>query len=114
MASVTGLSAVLRALQRAKDDAKTVSVTVGYTQSYALPVHERRNVHHPVGKAGFLADPARESAADIRDIIITTYERTGDLTKSVVMGGLLLQRLSQKQCPVDTGALKGSAFTRVS
>lgn len=30
---------------------------IGYGTDYALPVHERVEVHHPVGKANFLRDP---------------------------------------------------------
>ncbi len=32
-------------------------VEVGYGTDYAVPVHEKTEVNHPVGKAKFLADP---------------------------------------------------------
>jgi hypothetical protein len=32
---------------------------------------------------------------------------------SLLKGGLLLQRLSMKVVPIDTGALRASAFTRL-
>ena len=38
---------------------------------------------------------------------------TGSLEKGLVLAGLRLQRDSQKLVPVDTGNLKGSAFTRL-
>ena len=34
------------------------------------------------------------------------------IRKGLIRGGLLVQRLSQKVVPVDTGALRGSAGTR--
>lgn len=35
-----------------------------------------------------------------------------DFHNNMILGGLLLQRLSQKIVPVDTSALKNSGFTR--
>ena len=40
-------------------------VVMGYSADHAVPVHERLEVRHPIGKAKFLEDPAnkRESGA---------------------------------------------------
>ena len=35
-------------------------VLVGYVAEYAVFVHEILGVHHPIGKAKFLEDPARD------------------------------------------------------
>lgn len=113
MADVLGLKAVLKAFSEEMRKARPVTVSVGYTQAYALVVHERLGVNHPTGNAKYLEGPARRNAAEIRQTIHDTYARTRDMVKSVTYGGLLLQRLSQQECPVDTGALKNSAFTRV-
>ena len=44
-------------------------VTVGYTQAYALPVHERTYVNHPIGQAKFLEQPLRTEEAEMKRII---------------------------------------------
>lgn len=44
-----------------------VSVTLGFggaAEAYAVPVHERMDVHHPVGQAKFLETPVREWESD--------------------------------------------------
>ena len=88
------------------------SVTVGYTQNYALIVHENRNAKHKKGKvAGYLLDPANQKADQISKRITQVTAKTGSLEKGLLQGGLFLQRISQKVVPVDTGALKASAFT---
>lgn len=104
---------VVASLEDRKLKKPKVSLNVGYTQSYAVYVHERLDVHHPVGQAKFLEQPAREKAGEIGRIIRETYRRTKDLVLSLTAGGLFLQRESQKLVPVDTGALRASAFTRV-
>ena len=88
-----------------------VSVVVGYTASYSLHVHENLESHHPVGKAKYLEDPAREYAGVLGEIISETYKETKDLHQSLLVAGLRLQRESQVQVPIDTGNLKNSAFT---
>lgn len=44
-----------------------VTVTLGFggaAEAYAVPVHERMDVHHPVGQAKFLEQPVREWETD--------------------------------------------------
>ena len=113
MAKVEGISLVVASLEDKKLKKPKATVNVGYTQSYAVWVHERMDTYHPVGQAKFLEQPAREKAGEIARIIKETYRKTKDLTLSLLTGGLFLQRESQKLVPVDTGALKASAFTRV-
>lgn len=90
---------------------KPASVIVGYTQSYAVHVHENLQAVHPVGQAKYLEQPARMYANEIAAIVRQAYQRGVRLGLALVMGGLRLQRESQKLVPVDTAALKGSAFT---
>lgn len=40
---------------------------VGYGTNYALPVHERIEVFHPVGKSKFLIDPMLRRAAGYKE-----------------------------------------------
>lgn len=88
------------------------AVLVGYTANYAVYVHENKEPHHPNGKFKFLEDPYREKAGEIAARIAKAAKLTGSLLKGLLVGGLFLQRESQKEVPVDTGNLKASAFTR--
>jgi hypothetical protein len=113
MPNIVGFIKVRQTLKARRAEAKDVSVIVGYSQSYAISVHENLGASHKVGKAKFLEDPARENADLISDTVKKGIETTGSMEAGLMLGGLLLQRLSQGQVPVDTGALKNSAFTRV-
>jgi hypothetical protein len=42
-------------------------VSMGYGTRYALPVHERLEVRHPVGKAKFLEDPVNAAKQGYTD-----------------------------------------------
>ena len=117
-----------RAAKSRKDD--NCSVSVGYTAAYALYVHENRNVVHAgqqfvsyasgkrreytgVGKAGFLLDPARRLSPQLASITAQARQRGLTMAQALLLAGLRLQRESQLECPVDTGAMKASAFTRL-
>lgn len=91
-----------------KDDA---SVIVGYTQNYGIYVHEDMNARHPIGKAKFLEDPARRMAKELGQQIGQSMKRKVPAVNALVLAGLRLQKASQKEVPVDTSALKASAFT---
>lgn len=113
---IEGLEKVITALRnRAAKSAKgdDVSVTVGFSQGYALYVHENRQAYHPVGRAGYLLDVARELQSELGWIVATALARGKTVGQALLLAGLRLQRESQKNVPVDTGALKGSAFTRL-
>ena len=98
-----------RAAEARKDEG---SVVVGYTASYAIYVHENRQARHPVGRAGFLLDVAREIGSDLRKEVEAGMKAGLGLARSLLRAGLLLQRTSQQNCPIDTGNLRASAFTR--
>lgn len=132
MAHVERLKELVAKLQaRAAAAARdvNVSVAVGYTASYALWVHEARGMvlkgrprphgrgsyWDPLGvaKAGFLLDPARRLAAEIGKKVRQDLLRGRTMSQALLTGGLWLQRESQRECPVDTGNLRASAFTRL-
>lgn len=86
-------------------------VVVGYAQSYALEVHERTDVRHKVGQAKYLETAARVNEHVVRDSIRQAPLKK--LPEAILKAGLLIQRESQMLVPVDTSALKASAFTCV-
>lgn len=102
----------LRDLKKKAGEESNPSVVVGYTQSYALPVHENLEARHRDGKqAKYLETPARELADELGTIAKTVYTKTGSLEKGLLAAGLRLQRASQEIVPIDTSALRASAFT---
>ena len=124
MADIKGIKAVGQALNRlSKKAGKTrVSVIVGYTANYALQVHEnakqearRRLRAKDAGKQQwkFLEQPAREFQDELAKIVTAVMKKTGNTKLALVAAGMRLQAESQKLVPVDTGNLKGSAFTEV-
>jgi hypothetical protein len=114
------------------DAVKNESVVVGYTAAYALYVHEDLEKTHGAEynekhaeeiaagapdrgeqqQAKFLERPAREFAAEIGGIITRSCKAGQTLQTAIYQGALRLQRESQKIVPVDTGNLRGSAFTQ--
>lgn len=89
------------------------TVVVGYTQHYAVYVHENLEANHPVGQAKYLEQPARQLASEFGRMVVAALKKKISLIKALLLVGLRLQRESQKLVPVDTGALKASAFTIV-
>jgi hypothetical protein len=116
MAKIENLERLVATLRgkaaRANKD-KDASVIVGYTALYALYVHENLEVRHPVGQAKYLEQPAREFGKEIGRIVRESLAQGKTLAQGLVLGGLRLQRESQKIVPVDTGDLRASAFTRL-
>ncbi len=120
----------LKALRLKSRKKNNGSVIVGYTAAYAVYVHEniemklkgqKRTGKDSKGKywdpqgrgqSKFLEQPFREKSKEIAKIAQKVAEATGSIVEGLVVGGLFLQRESQKLVPVDTGNLKGSAFTR--
>ena len=127
---IRGMLAVQKALKEKLKQANKANavVQVGYTMKYALPVHERRKGIAGERKEGkerntkgqfvsnrgakYLEKPAREQAGEIARIVVQAAQKTGDIRRGLVLGGLRLQRESQKLVPIDTGALRASAYTR--
>lgn len=66
----------------------------------------------PAGQAKFLEGPAREMGDELGRITSEAVKRGKTFAQGLVLAGLRLQRESQKRVPVDTGNLRGSAFTR--
>ena len=93
---------------KAKDNCVVV---VGYTQTYAVYVHENTKANHPVGQAKFLSGPADTMADEIATLVEKAVQAGVGVVSGLTLAGLRLQRESQKLVPVDTGALKNSAFT---
>ena len=120
MADIRGLKAFLAvtkrltALSNKNDD---VGVNVGYGMNYALAVHENKEANkkarHAKGqKAKFLEDPTRRLEGTMARNIVSGMKRKGAKLRLLLLkAGMLLQRESQLEVPVDLGALKASAFT---
>lgn len=121
MAKVEGVSRVVAALRKADrklqaDKARSgqgQSVVVGFTAAYALFVHENLEAKHTVGQAKFLEQPARTLRRELAQIISDAVKKGRTLLQGLLLAGLRLQREAQNLAPVDTGALRNSAFTRV-
>lgn len=119
MANVTGADKVQAIIRKAREKAGSgppPEVVVGYTQNYGIYVHENlQAAHRPPTQAKFLEQPARELGANgtFTRIIQAAMAKGATLEQALLLAGLRLQRESQKLCPVDTGALRGSAFTRL-
>lgn len=114
MSSIEGVKAVIEKLRKKREAHKDgrVSVVVGYTQQYAIYVHENLTAHHPVGQAKYLEQPFRMMQDEIAEIVADLLKQGKTMEQALLVAGLRLQRESQLLCPVDTGALKASAFTR--
>jgi hypothetical protein len=107
---------VIKALRHREQEAKAelpVVVAVGYTAAYAIYVHENLESSHAVGQAKFLEEPARKLMRILGELIRDSMKAGLSLVEAMLGAGLRLQRESQQLCPVDTGALKASAFTRL-
>lgn len=133
MAEVQNLRKVVDLLQRSTariSTANKVVVAVGYTQSYAIYVHENvemklrgkprrkpaKGVYWgPRGQAKFLEQPARElsNSGEVARIIMAALEQRKTLAQALLLAGLRIQRESMGKVPIDTGALRASAFTRI-
>ena len=123
-----------KVLQAAAAKESRASVAVGYTDKQALWLHEmggpnssRRPVNlgkkkrRPSGLGffwgpssfgpGFLLIPARQSADRVASVVTRAYASGAGLLESLFVGGLLIQRESQKRVPVEHGLLRGSGFT---
>lgn len=64
------------------------------------------------GQAKFLEYPFKMRRGEILRIIKEAYSKGKTLAESLLLGGLFLQRESQKLVPVEFGELKKSAYTR--
>lgn len=88
-------------------------IVVGYTAAYAIYVHEDLEARHPVGQAKFLEQPLREMGPELSRLIGEAMKRGVKFGAALYLAGLKLQAASQLLTPIDTGALRASAFTRL-
>ena len=131
ISGVTELSAKLNKRKLEAVMASRAEVRVGYTANYALWVHEMKGMKlkgqprpkpkkgkywDPQGRAQpkFLETPTRNliNSGELKTLISTAYKGGAKLEQALYIAGLRIQRESQLMVPVDTGNLKGSAFTR--
>jgi hypothetical protein len=114
--TVLGINKVRAAFKKKATQAQAemqIQCVVGYTANYAVHVHESLEMAHPRGgQAKFLEQPAREKAMELGKLGGQAL-RKGRLGMALFLVGLRLQRESQLLVPVDTGHLRGSAFTRM-
>lgn len=114
---VTGTKRLLRKLEKLERESRRKNngnVNVGYGANYALAVHENKEAHHKEGKqAKYLEQPFRDlqNSGELQRIVDEHTGKGTDLMTALVVAGQRVQRESQKIVPVDTGNLKGSAFT---
>lgn len=117
MAKVENLQRVIKVFRdHGAKSAKeaNVSVPVSFSAKYAIFVHEDLTARHTNGQAKFLEQPARENARVYQNIILKALRQGLPLSQSLLLAGLRLQRDAQALTPVDTGALRASAFTRIT
>jgi hypothetical protein len=118
VASVTGVDKVVAALRDREQNARrgvgrTVLVTYGGpTAPYAMIVHERRDVHHPVGQAGYLLDPSRQYAPDIARTVREAMQKGRTLLEALFEGGQFLLNVSLPLVPIEFGNLRASGQVR--
>lgn len=111
MSGLNRLRSKLRTMSRDAGRSR-VAVVVGYTQSYALAVHELDAKHAEGKQKKYLEQPARTLRKELA-LTIRQKADQGDLAGGMLLGALRLQRESQEIVPIDTGALKASAFTAI-
>lgn len=104
------VDATLKKLFRRSKKEDNGGVIVGYTQSYALYVHEV-NREHRVGQWKYLQAAYMNKQAEVPGMVAAVYKKTQSVVQGLLIAGLAIQRLAQKLTPVDTGALKNSAYT---
>lgn len=123
MAEITGLKKVLKMIADKKKiigDNPNPEVTVGYTQNYALYVHENLELSETEKnkKAGrgakYLEEPYRLFQSQMVRMVKDALKNKVPLSKALLKAGLFLQRESQKRVPIATGALRASAFTKLT
>ena len=114
-AKLEGGNRLRRRLSANRSLAKGGDVIVGYTASYALPVHENVGANFKTAgtQAKFLEAPFRRMIKELLTTAKTAMKGGASFIQSLFIAGLRLQRESQKIVPVDTGNLRASAFTRI-
>ena len=90
------------------------TLKVGYGAKHAVPVHERLDVHHPIGQAKFLEQPIRTEAKTMGDIIKKKLMARESLKVAHMEAAKHLMKVSLQLVPVDTGELRDSWFIKAA
>lgn len=132
MAKVEGIKELTAKLRdraaKASRDAN-VSVLVGFSAAHAIFVHEMipktlgQNVPRKSGLGvywgpsqhgpKFLEAPARELGPELGKVVRAVVKKNGTVATGLVAAGMRLQAESQRRVPVEYGALRASAFTKL-
>lgn len=86
------------------------SVIVGYDIRYAIYVHEDLSVAHHNGQAKFLEQPARAYAQQMANAVAADVLGGMRVEEALLRQARFLKKISQQLVPVDTGALRSSAY----
>ena len=87
-------------------------VIVGFSQNYAVFVHENLEARHKTGKqAKYLTSALKKVWPAIPYIVRQITKKGQSISKGLLVAGLRIQREAQKVVPIDTGALRASAYT---
>ncbi len=111
--TITGMKDLqqkLKAISYQQKKKNEEDVVVGFSQNYAMFVHEI-SAYHEVGEEKYLEKAFRRLRGEIPRIVATIYKHSQSLTMGLLVAGLRIQKEAQKLTPVDTGALKASAYT---
>jgi len=114
MANITNIKRLQGKLTKLADkyhDSGTMAVVVGYSANYAVFVHERQAKHQSGKQWKFLEQPARQLGSTMGDMVAKAMAGGVKMLQALYLAGLRLQRDSQAIVPVDTGNLRGGAFT---
>jgi len=114
---VLGIQKVIAALRKegVKKAKTTEGYTVGFTQRYALVVHET-NRKYRVGAWKYLEIPTRQlsNSGELAAVVRQTVKSTGSITIGLKFAALRIQReatdRSNNFVPVASGALRGSVY----
>ena len=107
------LKSKISELRKKSKKENDVGVVVGYSQKYAMAVHEVPSTHKKGKQWKYLITPFRQlgSSGVLGRIVVEEVKKSGSVTAGLLLAGLRVQRDSQQIVPVDTSALKASAFT---
>ncbi len=110
---VFNLEKILTELRKRRREGEQKSeIRIGYTAEYAVPVHERTDLHHEHGQAKFLEQPIRTEEKKMADIIRAKLQARKSLQEAQLEAGKHLLSVSLTLVPVDTGELKASGFVK--
>lgn len=114
---VTGGGPLVAQLQNLKKGAQRASgpkAVAGYSAPYAVYVHERTDVYHPVGQAKFLETAAAQQRGAMASLIADQMRKGRSINQATLTAAQLLLRESNRLVPVDTGFLRDSGRARVA